>query len=335
MSGIIDVAANVGVSPATVSRALRGLPGVSDDTRERIRQAATLLNYVASPSASSLPTGKTNAVGVLVPWISRWFFNAVVEGTQDVVARHGYDLVLYAAGTSTSKPRVIDTRVLSKRVDGVLALSVNLNETEAADLRASRSPVVTVGPAAPGFSSVHIDDVRVGRIATEHLLELGHSKIAFVGGDPHDMFGFPVAGDRQKGYESALREVGIRTNPAWIVSAEFSVSGGETAFELLWKLAEQPTAVVCASDEIAMGMMHRAAAHGVSVPGQLSVVGVDDHDLSYLFGLTTVAQPVRRQGELAAELLLKLILVGGGGEPVSIEVPTVLINRATTGRHAH
>ncbi|AZI59174.1 LacI family transcriptional regulator [Nakamurella antarctica] len=330
MSGIVDLAAHVGVSPATVSRALRGLPGVSDNTRERIRLAADQLGYVASPSASSLPTGKTKAIGVLVPWISRWFFNAVVEGAQEVVAHHGYDLVLYAAGTSTSRPRTIDARVLSKRVDGVLALSVNLSHSEAEALQASRSALVTVGPAAPGFSSVSVDDVRVGIMATQHLLTLGHRRIAFFGGDPYDMFGFPVAPDRQAGYEKALRAAGIEPRANWILPAEFSVFGGESAFVQLWQEAEHPTAIVAASDEIAMGILHMARAMGVSVPGELSVVGVDDHDLSYLFGLTTVAQPVRHQGELAAELLLKLMKCGPSREPETIQVATVLIDRATT-----
>ena len=120
--GIMEVAAQSGFSPATVSRALRGLPGVSAKTREAVERAATSLGYSPSPWATALTTGRTNTVAVIAPWVSRWFFSAVIEGAQEVLTEHGYDLMLYPFGVDGG----VDAHSLSKRVDGVLALNVPL-----------------------------------------------------------------------------------------------------------------------------------------------------------------------------------------------------------------
>ncbi|RIJ76196.1 LacI family transcriptional regulator [Nakamurella silvestris] len=331
MSGIVDLAASVGVSPATVSRALRGLPGVSDSTREAVRAAAVRMGYVASPSASALPTGRTNAIGVLVPWISRWFFTTLVDGAQKVVSEAGYDMLLYPVGIASGKPHRIDTRVLSKRVDGLLALSVHPIPEEQAELRRFRSPVVTVGPVTAGVHSVNIDDVFAGRDAAEHLISLGHTRIAFAGGDPADKFGFPVAPDRYTGICNALLAHGITPDPRLQVPAEFVVGAGHLAFDRLWDLPERPTAIIAASDEIAMGVLYRAHLRGVRVPEDCSVMGFDGHDMSYLFGLTTISQPVREQGRVAAALLIEMMASSAAQEPQSITMPTQLVVRSTTG----
>lgn len=326
--GIVEVAARAGVSPATVSRALRGIPGVSVTTREKVEKAATDLGYVASPQASALARGRTSAIGVLAPWISRWFFTAVIEGAQDVVTAHGYDMLLYPLGANAGPDaQPVNTAGLAKRVDGVLALNVPVTMRPSA-LTTLNVPVVTVGSAIPGVVGVQVDDATVGRMATKHLLDLGHRRIAFIGLDPDEMYGFTVAQDRHRGFLQAMTEAGIDPDPELTEITGFAVEAGEAAMESLlakagWDPAGLPTAVVAVSDEVAMGMLYGARHRGVRIPQDMSIIGIDDHDLAHLFDLTTVAQPVRTQGAIAAELLLGLV----GGAPL----PDPLIHQIDAG----
>jgi len=336
-AGIVEVAALSGFSPATVSRALRGLPGVSAPTRAAVEEAASQLGYFPSPSAAAMASGRTNTIGVIAPWVSRWFFSAVVEGAQEVLAQQGYDLLLYPIGVSGGRRTGgLDTRSLVKRVDGILALNVPLVDKSAISLRDLRVPVVTVGTAVEGMPGVHVDNEEVGRQATRHLLDLGHRRIAFFGDDLDEMHGFTAAIDRHRGYDLTLREAGIEPDPTLVQRTGFSVEGGEAAVHRVFGRGGQdaglPTAVFAVSDEVAMGVLYAARAHGLKVPRDLSVVGVDGHDFAYLFDLTTVTQPVRDQGRIAARLLLEQVN-NTQPRPASASVVTVgsdLIRRGTT-----
>ena len=172
-------------------------------------------------------------------------------------------------------------------------------------------PVVTVGTAVEGMSGVLVDNVEVGRLATQHLLDLGHRRIAFFGDDLDEMHGFTAAVDRHRGYDLTLREAGIDPDPA-LVSGPASPSTAAkppcTGCSVSGRAAcDLPTAIFAVSDEVAMGVLYAAREHGLKVPEDLSVVGVDGHDFAYLFDLTTVSQPVRDQGRIAARLLLEQI----------------------------
>ena len=332
-AGIVEVAALSGFSPATVSRALRGLPGVSAPTRQAVEAAASKLGYFPSPSAAALTTGRTNAIGVIAPWVSRWFFSAVVEGAQEVLAEHGYDLLLYPIGVAGGRrDGGIDTRSLNKRVDGLLALNVPLADKSLVSLQSLRVPVVTVGTAVEGMSGVLVDNVEVGRKATQHLLDLGHRRIAFLGDDLDEMHGFTVAVDRHRGYDIALLEAGIEPDESLTERTGFSIDGGEAALHRLYgRRGGLPTAIFAVSDEVAMGVLHAAKEHDIKVPRDLSVIGVDGHDLAYLFDLTTISQPVRDQGRIAARLLLEQVNASGPRSASVISVGSGLIRRSTTG----
>lgn len=328
MKGILDVARAAGVSPTTVSRALRGLPGVSVATRATVVAAAERLGYVASPTAAALPTGRTRTVGILAPWVTRWFFTAAIEGANQVFARSGYDVLLFAADPDHDLP-TRKLQVLAKRVDGLLILNLPWVSAAISRLASAHLQTVLIGPGPADTAAVAIDDVTVGRTAAAHLISLGHSRIGFVGGEPEDVPHMPVAKDRREGLRQELCAAGLALHDQDIFPGDFTVAAGERAAEQ-WLAAgpDRPTAVVCASDEVAMGLVYRARALGVDVPGELSVVGVDGHDMARLFGLTTVEQPVREQGKVAAELLLAAL----GGEPArSTMVPTRLVVRGTTG----
>jgi LacI family repressor for deo operon, udp, cdd, tsx, nupC, and nupG len=335
-AGIVEVAALSGFSPATVSRALGGLPGVSATTRLAVEEAASQLGYFPSPSAAALTTGRTNAVGVIAPWVSRRFFSAVVEGAQEVLAQQGYDLLLYPVGVAGGRRSGgLDTRSLTKRVDGLLALNVPLADKSVGSLRELRVPVVTVGTAVEGMSGVLVDNIEVGRQATQHLLDLGHTRIAFFGDDLDEMHGFTAASDRRRGYELTLRAAGIEPDPALVLRTGFSMDGGEAALHRVfgrgWKSRDLPTAIFAVSDEVAMGVLYAARQQGLKVPKDLSVVGVDGHDFSYLFDLTTISQPVRDQGRIAARLLLEQVNSSESRLPSVVSVGSGLIRRGTTG----
>ncbi len=336
MVGISEVAALADVSMATVSRAIRGLPGVAPVTQARVRQAAAELGYVSSPIAAALAGGKTNTIGIIAPWVSRWFFGTVIEGAREVVAAHGYDLMLYPVDVDPRRARCTTIPALSRRVDGLLRINVPQGLHALFELDA-RMPQVTIGSSLEGVSGVRLDDVQVGYMATKHLLDVGHRRIAFVGLNPDDTYGFQVAADRHRGYRKAVGEVGRTPELQLVKTTGFSVQAGEAALEELlidaqWQISRLPTAVVAVCDEVAMGLMYAARHHGISIPEQLSVIGVDDHDLAHLFDLTTIAQPVLDQGRTATSMLLELICAPPSLvlESNMVTVEATLVQRNTT-----
>ena len=221
MSGIKDVAREAGVSTATVSRALRGLPRVSEETRERVLAAAARMEYVASPNAASLASGLTRTVGIVVPNVPRWCFGSVIYGAEELLRSEGYDLLLYhITGDESARHRLFSTHLLSKRVDAVIVLALRPAPEEVASLGRVGSPTVVVGGFVPGWPSVRIDDVLAATTAVQHLIDLGHEHIAHLGGTPdpeHAGLEFTTPGDRLEGYRQTMRAAGLSINPGWEV----------------------------------------------------------------------------------------------------------------------
>jgi DNA-binding LacI/PurR family transcriptional regulator len=334
MARIDDVARLAGVSTATVSRALRGLPEVSAATRSRVLDAATRLDYVASPSASRLAGGRTGAVAVVVPRITRWFFATVVEAAEETLYRAGYDLLLYnLGGRELARRELFRLGALHKRVDAVMLIATPLEPDDLAVVAKLAIPGVTVssGTQIPGWSSVRIDDVAAGRAATEHLIALGHRRIAYLSGDSADELAFTTHLYRQRGYDDALRAAGVKADAALRVEADFTVAGGARATTELLRRRVPLTAIFAACDELAMGALAVLRQAGLRVPEDVSVVGIDDHDLAGAVGLTTVAQPVAEQGQLAATMLLDPLRMGTGHSPTCVVLPTGLTVRDSTG----
>lgn len=309
MPGIDDVARLAGVSTATVSRALSGNGSVAERTRTRIAEVAASIGYVVSSDASSLASGRTRNIGVVVPRLNRWFFTAVIEGAERALLRRGYDLTLYnLSGDGEERRRVFDHHLLRNRVDAVIAVALALDEDEVGRLHSLGKPLVGVGGPLPGAGAVTQDDVAVARVATEHLLGLGHRRIGHVGGSEEFDLDFHTPSQRRHGYEDALHAAGVEPDRAWFRGADFTIPGGHAAaLELLADPATRPTAIFAASDEMAIGCILAARELGLSVPGDLSVIGVDDHPLAAFFGLTTIAQYPEQQGEQAVELLLRSV----------------------------
>jgi len=335
MPGINEVAQLAGVSTATVSRALSGNGHVSEATRQRVHAAALELEYVVSSNASSLATGRTKNVGVVIPFLNRWYYGAVLEGAESALLSHGYDLTLYNLGGGGDERRsVFEHFLLRKRVDAVIAIALELTEAEVGRLHDMNKPIVGVGGTIQGVRTLSIDDPGVARLATEHLLSLGHTAIAHIGGDNDSEMDFHVPTRRRGGYEDALREAGVAPDPELFQAADFTLQGGYAAAkQLLGNPRNRPTAVFAASDEMAIGTILAARDLGLRVPDDVSVVGVDDHELSEFFGLSTIAQFPALQGRMAVDILMDQLHPGERTvTSVNTPLPFELIVRSSTSR---
>jgi DNA-binding LacI/PurR family transcriptional regulator len=218
-----------------------------------------------------------------------------------------------------------------READGVLLVNVPPAPDEAALLAERRIPLVLLGATLSGVPSVEIDDVAAARSATNHLLGLGHRRLGLVSGRPFERIPFTAPPERKRGFLLALKESRVPWDPNLEVSADFSVRGAQRVALTLLERDDRPTAVFAESDEMAFGVMAAARSLGLRIPEDLSVVGIDDHDMSEPMGLTTVAQPVRTLGELAALQLAGLIGHHSDAHHAQrVVVPTLLVVRAST-----
>jgi LacI family transcriptional regulator, repressor for deo operon, udp, cdd, tsx, nupC, and nupG len=327
---IEDVAASAGVSMATVSRALRGLSNVAPDTRARVEAAAAALQYRPDPNAARLAAGNSRAIGVAVPFLGAWYFSQVLAGTEAVLAPAGYDLLVYAAAEPGDRRRFLsDALPVRKRVDGLVLVDIHLPPDDADAWAASGVCVVTIGQRTESFPSVLIDNRTAAATAVRHLVELGHREIALID-SADDRFHFTVPELRRQGCQDALHEAGLSLRPEHVAHGRFTVDSGREAMEALLDAPVRPTAVFACSDEMAIGALQAARTRGLQVPGDVSVVGFDDHDLSSAIGLTTIRQPVADIGAQAASLLLAELAAGEPTRDHAV-MPTDLVVRGSTG----
>ncbi len=346
MVSIDEVARAAGVSTATVSRALSGRGQVSAGTRSRVLDTAAALGYVVSAPASSLASGRARNIGVLLPVVDRWYFSTVLAGIASGLQSAGYDITLYALTEDPAERAVVfETFLRRRRVDGVIAIAMSLDTAEADRLATLGMPVVALGAEHRRLPSLAVDDIAVARLATAHLTDLGHRELAHIGilhdvDDGTEREHIPSL--RRRGFEQALDAAGIPRTAARHAAADFTIEGGHAAAMRLLTGDAPPTAIFAASDEMAFGALIAARDLGLSVPGDLSIVGVDGHELSGFFGLTTVDQFPHDQGLRAAREVLAALgehtdAAAGGGAPVGAEavgplapLPFELVVRAST-----
>jgi len=329
LATIADVAALAGVGVATVSRVLNGGSMVREATRQRVQSAIEDLNYRPNTIARSLSLGRAMTVGVITPFFVRPSAVERLRGAEAEFTGAGYDTVLYNGST----PNQVDEQfwnVARGRTDGVLVISVPPPRSQMERLR-GRTPVVLVDVRYPGLSQVYIDDVEGGALATRHLLQLGHRRIAFVGDVSDNPYGFTSSAYRRVGFLDSMRRAGLEVPVEHIKE---DVHSREAALRLaseLLSLPEPPTAIFAASDTQALGVLEAASRSGVDVPGDLSVVGFDDIDVAPYVGLTTVRQPLQYSGARGARLLLELMDGGRSSAPVVEKLSLALVVRRTTG----
>ncbi len=325
---LADVARLAGVSPATASRALSNHPHVAAHTRSRVLRVADELAYVVSPDASRLARGATGRVGVVVPHLSRWFFGAVLEGVEAALREAGVDLLLYCVGDAADRRAFFDRLPARRKVDAMVVLGFSVDEREQERLESMGVLIVAAGGQVAPHPFVRIDDHAAGRQAVDHLLHLGHRRIGMIAAlDPEQHDRQPTG--RTDAYRAALAEAGLPVDEDLVAVVDWGGEGGAAGMARLLALREPPTAVYAHSDEVAMGAMRTVRRAGLAVPGDVSVVGIDDHPLAALTDLTTVGQPARAQGEAAGRMVLAAM---GGDPPVDgVTLPTRLVPRGSTG----
>jgi LacI family transcriptional regulator, repressor for deo operon, udp, cdd, tsx, nupC, and nupG len=329
-----DVAARAGVSTATVSRALSGNGQVSSRARQKVQQAAQELGFVMSYHASSLASGRSRNIGVVLPYVDRWYFSTVLEGVAGALMEAGYDLSLYNFEGDRYRETVLTDFLLRKRLDAAVAVSLHLDPAETEQLFSAGIPLVGVGGPLVGAPTISIDDLDVGRRATEHLIGLGHRRIAHLGGAEEGRRYFPMSNDRRTGYEQAMTKAGLPVEPAWSLIADYTFTDAyQRTKNLLADPTDRPTAIFAASDEMAAGAILAARDLGLTVPGDLSVIGIDAHPIGEAFGLTTIDQHARKQGVHAVRRLLQH-LAGEISEPTNEVLPANFVVRASTGTPA-
>ena len=327
-----DVATVAGVSTATVSRAMRGLPRVSPMTREKILAIAEDLGYVASSSASGLATGRTRTVGVLAPYVNRWFFSDALDGVCQELHNRGYNLSLFnlGGGHSRNRDRAFNRTMVQKHIDALLVLCTLLSEEEIKHLHHVDMPLVVIGGPVTGCPSVAIDDCAAAEQATSHLISLGHKDVGLLHGDDDSVLKFAVPILRTQGFKNSMVKAEIPIRKEWDRFGNFTAVSGQRALVSLWEQpGPKPTAIFCASDEMAFGVILEARRLGINVPGDLSVIGIDDHEFSEVVGLTTIRQSPSDQAQLGTKMLLDE-LAGHRGAVRTVVAAHELIVRDST-----
>ena len=324
-----DVARCAGVSPATVSRVITGSARVTDARRERVERAIAELGFRPSSLARGLSLGRTATLGVMAPFFTHWGTMARLRGITDAASAADYDLMIFNVESPKHRTDALLEFARRDRLDGLLVLSVPLEDDHVEQLRREKLPVVVVDVDRPELSRVRLDDVAGGRMATEHLLERGHRRIGFVGDMPDKGLGFTVSELRQRGYREALATAGIPADPDITRLGVYGRDGARALAADMLASGARPTAVFAASDMQAVGVLEAAAHAGLRVPEDLAVVGFDDIEIADVLGLTTVRQPLADTGAEAVRLLLTE-LHDGPQDPVEIVKPLALIARRTT-----
>lgn len=346
-STIEDVATAAGVSVATVSRAMRGLPNVAISTRAHVVAVAEQLGYSPDPAASRLAAGTTKTITVVIPNLSGWYFSTVVAGAEAVCTEAGYDVLVVGVGSRTDLGRILgEQHHLERRTDGLVVIDVVVEADQAASIAQRGLSLTSVGSRTPGHPSVRIDNELVGKMAADHLVGLGHRRLGVIGGQKDNPLSFDVPTLRQRGFVAGLQAYGVRFDPDLIEGGNFGVDGGQEAMALLLDRTDPPTAVFSMSDEMAFGAIMELNERGLVAGRDVSLIGVDDHEFARVVGLTTIRQSVANHGALAARLLLDSMhaatatsastaVAAGGPEgraaPADIVSPVELIVRDSAG----
>jgi LacI family transcriptional regulator len=322
-----DVAAAAGVDASVVSRVLSGDSRLSvrPETRERVLEAASRLDYRPNAAARTLKTARTMAIGMIVPDLANVNYATIAQGAEEAASTSGYALLVAHGSASDRLPD------LHGRIDGLL-IGMATSETPRHGEFGGGVPALLVNRREPcGVASVTVDDEAGGALATQHLLSLGHRRVAHIAGPQNA----DTARRRLRGYTSALQAAGLDPRSEWIAETAFDEAGGHVAATRLLRLEPRPTALFVANVRAAIGALAAARRLGLRVPEDVSIVGFHDAPFTaYLDpALTTVRMPLAEMGRQAVDSLLALL----GGQPVAdvmVASPAELVVRASSAPHS-
>lgn len=326
-----DIAKRVDVSINTVSRALNDKPDINDQTKEEILRIADELNYQPNRFAQGLRSSKTSTLGVIVADIMNPFFSALLKGVEKAAREEGYSIIVQDTDEKYENEQSAIQTTLSEQVDGLLITPVQTNQGTIIDLKGSELPFVLLGRHFEDLDTHYVvtDDVQGEKAATEHLIERGHERIAIVNGPTH----ISSSRERLRGFRRAMSEHDIATSDFAILEGNVTMEDGFETGKKLIASSPRPTAVLCYSDFVAMGVIKAARDAGLKIPEEMAVVGYDDVFFSTCLEvpLTTVRIPKKKLGRRAFYALKELI-DGGDGNPDYHEekIDTELLIRQST-----
>ena len=307
MANIKDVALHASVSVTTVSHVVNGTRFVSEVARQRVEAAVRELGYVPSAVARSLKHNTTRTFGMVIPNNSNPYFAEIIQGVEARCFAAGYNVILCNSNDDPERQAAYLRVLAEKRIDGLIFVVTGSDAVVRATLGGINTPLVLLDREVSGVSSdlVEVNHVLGSQMATEHLLELGHPRVACISGPP----GLSPSSQRRAGWKDALEKAGVERKESDLARGDFTARGGYLAMQTLLKRRPRPTAVFACNDLMAVGALTAAREAGIAVPQQLSIVGFDDIELAAFSAppLTTVAQPKLEIGTLAAELLLERV----------------------------
>ena len=332
---ISDVAAASGVGVGTVSRVINGASNVREATRRSVQKVIEQLGYRPSHLAASLSRGTPRTVAIVVPHLTRPSAVMRLAGALAVLDEQGYDTVVCNVDTPRQRDHHLAALTTRHRADGVIVVSLRLSREQLGIFRKTAVPLVTVDVVAAGVPQTVTDDVAGGRLATGHLLSLGHRRIGFVGDAKRRTsgtdLGFATSQHRLSGYRQALAAAGVGHDPALVRRGPHGPANAEALATELLRLPDPPSAIFAASDTQAMGVLAAADRCGTPVPDQLSVIGFDDIESAMLLGLSTVRQPLEDSGAEGARRLCAL-LRGERVTPMRQQLAVEVVSRSSTAR---
>lgn len=325
---ITDVAKAAEVSKTTVSHVLSGKRPVATSTRERVEAAIRQLGYRPDGLARSLRTRRTHVVALIIPDLTNPYYPLLARGLEDGTDGDYRTFICNTDGSFEREEEFLQ-EVTDRRADGIVLDSFAMKPERVGAIVPPGVAVVRIGTTViddPGYDTVHADDERGAFDAVMHLVDKGHRRIAMIQGPPG------AGGKRNGGYETALRSAGIPPNPDHVISGEWTRPGGAEAARMLLSIPEPPSAIFCANDLIALGVMDTARDLGLQIPDDLALVGFDDIESAAMVSpaLTTVANPAYETGLLAGILLRERMSGQYRDSPRTVTLPCRLIERATT-----
>jgi LacI family transcriptional regulator len=299
---------DAGVSIPTVSRVINGSGPVAERTRKAVLGSIQRLGYHPNPMARGLSRGRSDAVLVILPHITEPSVTMRLGGLIRVLNDTPYELhIVDVEQPIQERLRPLGDIVNQNRPAGVIIISLRPSESDLHRFRESRIPVVMIDVMTTDFPCDAVDDVAGGELATRHLIDLGHAEVGFIGDDEDTAIGAPASADRRHGFQRALEQAGLPVRPEFVATVAHGTDPARVAAEKMLSREPRPTAIFAASDVQAFGALAAARNVGLSVPGELSVIGFDDISLAEFIGLTTVRQPLLLSGERAGLRLLQAL----------------------------
>lgn len=329
-ASIHDIAALAGVSAATVSRVLNGRPDVSAATRDAVLRHVREMGYVSNRSARGLVSGRTGLIGLTVPFVFGEYFTQIVAGAAEALYERDARFVLCPTRHEHDREISLLERLMHGTSDGAVLILPSESGAELARLRRRGYPFVVIDPPVPVDEDIPVvaaANWSGARMAMEHLIALGHTRIATITGTKE----WIASIDRLAGYHSALLASGLPITPELVREADYSIAGGYQAAQHLLALPGRPTAIFAQNDNMAAGALRAAQEQGLCIPGDLSIVGFDDIELASVLTppLTTVSQPLQEMGRLAVTVLFRQ-LAGQPLDATRIELSARLVVRGST-----